>query len=196
MRSVAIGAGVVINELDAVVRADRTTTREWHFDLSRAGAVRSPKVRPANRRRQKIARFGVRDGDVETFTIRQTVPYRGYEAECPPSPAQYIAVLGYFLEPSETRHQANVMLCARDYAAEVARGFSFTAPRKEFISLCVSAFILGNPELRSRVQAWNIRNGPGNIACGIASHKPYKTARTFAEKLIDDMRGSGSLIFG
>ncbi len=185
-----------VEEVPSPTKADKSTTREWALDLSEAGVVKSPKIRPANRRRQKIARFIGREGTIEQFTIRLTIPYRGYEADCPPSDAQASAVFGYYSEPCETRHQANVMLCARDYAGEVARDFPFTTPRKVFIMHCVSAFILENPDLRSRVQSWNIRNGPGNMACGIGGHKPYKVARTFAEKLIDDMRGAGSFIFG
>jgi hypothetical protein len=59
--------------------ADRTTTRSWELDLSLAGKVYSPKQRPANRKRQKIARFVGRDGTIERFTIKQTIPFCGCE---------------------------------------------------------------------------------------------------------------------
>lgn len=88
------------------------------------------------------------------------------------------------------------MLSARDYAEVVAGSYSFTAPRREFIWLCVTAFILESQDLRSRIRSWNIRNGPGNISSGISRHKPYKTVSAFAEKLVKDMQGSGSLLFG
>ena len=183
-------------DADKPTTRDRVFTREWSIDLAEAGLVRSPKKRPAKRQRQKIARFVGRDGDVETFALRQTIPYTGYEAECPPSQLQYGAVFDFFAEPCETRFQANTLLCARDYSAVVARTFSFTPPRREFIWRCVAAYILDSTDLRSRVKAWNIKSGFGDISSGIAYHRPYKDCLKFAAKLVDDMRGSGSQIFG
>ncbi|MEO7690921.1 MAG: hypothetical protein ABIS51_16690 [Sphingomonas sp.] len=162
-----------------------------------AGTVRSPKTRPANRRRQKIARFVERDGTVERFTFRQTIPYCGHEVECPPSQAQYGAVMDFFLEPCETRFQASTLLSARDYAAEVAGGFSFNASRKHLLWLCTTAFILSDKELRSLVRAWNISHrGYSPAAARGVYLRCYKKVAKFADKLVDDVQGTGAEIFG
>lgn len=178
---------------------DRVTTRTWELDLSLAGKVYSPKKRPTKHRRQQIARFVERDGLIERFAIRQTIPHPGYDAECPPSQSQYGAVADFFVEGCETRSQAKTLLSARDYAAAVIRAAPFTAPRRHFIWLCATAFILADKDLRSRVRAWNIAcfsKGYSDISVGIANHKPYKLVSGFASKLIDDMRAQGAQIFG
>ena len=178
---------------------DRVTTRTWELDLALAGRVYSPKIRPARRKRQQIVRFVGREGTIERFTIRQTIPHPGYEAPCPPSQSQYGAVCDFFAEPCETSSQAKTLLSARDYAEVVARSFSFTAARWDLIWHCTAAFILSDTDLRSRVKAWSIaswKNGYGEIAAGIGNHKPYKRIEQFARKLVDDMRGAGAAIFG
>lgn len=178
---------------------DRVTTRMWELDLSQAGKVRSPKKRPTKHRRQQIARFLERDGLVEKFAIRQTIPHPGYDAECPPSQLQYGAVTDFFVEGCETRSQAKTLLSAKDYAAAIARSAPYSAPRRHFIWLCATAFILADKDLRSRVRAWSIAcfsKGYTDISVGIAHHKPYKLVSGFASRLIDDMRAQGAQIFG
>jgi hypothetical protein len=105
--------------------------------------------------------------------------------------------MDFFLEPCETRFQANTLLCARDYAEVIARAYSLTAPRGRFIWLCTAAFILSDKELRSLVRSWNTshRGCSGASARG-AYLRCYKRAAEFASKLVDDMRGCGSEIFG
>jgi hypothetical protein len=175
---------------------DRVTTRSWETDLSLAGNIYRRKIRPANRRRQKIVRFIDRDGEIERFEILQTLPYCGYEEPCPPSQAQYTAVSAFFMEGCETSFQAKTLLCARDYAHAVAKSFPFTGHRQEFLWFCIAAFILSDKDLRSRVTSWAIKTSFYVIETGISNHKPYKHIHLFASKLIDDMRGSGSEIFG
>ena len=177
--------------------SDRVTTRLWELDLSLAGKVRPPKKRPANRRRQKIARFIGREGTIERFEVRQTIPYCGYEVECPPSQAQYGAVCDFFVEVCETRFQANTLLSARDYAGIVSQGFPFTAPRRHLIWLCTTAFILSDKELRSLVRTWNISHrGRSGVSARGAYLRCYKKIAKFASRLVDDMRGTGAEIFG
>lgn len=174
---------------------DRVTTRIWTLDLSTAGKVASPKKRPTKHRRQRTASFVSREGDVEKFAIQQTLPYRGYEDEAHPSQSQYSAVMDFYIECCETRHQAHTMLCARDYAQIVSRSASFTAPRREFIWLSTAAFLLADKGLRSRVRSWNARSYT-SIECGIANHPPFKRASKFVSQLVSDMRAQGSEIFG
>jgi hypothetical protein len=178
---------------------DRVTTRSWEFDLSLAGQVYSPVKRPARRRRQAIARFVGRDGNIEWFAIRQTIPYCGYEVDCPPSQAQYGAVSEFFAEVCETRFQANTLLSARDYAEVVAKSFPFTSTRRRLIWVCATAFILADKELRGRVRSWSIAcwsRGSSGVEAGIATHRPYKVITKFAARLVDDMRAEGAEIFG
>lgn len=184
---------VVANMTDT---SDRVTTRIWEVDLSSAGSVYVRKVRPANRKRQKIARFLGIEGTVERFSVVQTMPYCGYEEPCPPTQPQYTAVSDFYMEGCETRYQAKTLLCARDYAEAVAQPLRFTGYRKAFLSFCIAEFILSDKDLRSRVRAWCIKSDFGGVASGITTHKPYKKIARFAEKLIDDMRGCGSQIFG
>ena len=174
---------------------DRVTTRFWQIDLTTAGKVYSPTKRPRKHRRQKIASFMGREGDVEKFAICQTLPYRGYEGECYPTQRQYGAVMDFYLECCETRAQAHTMLCARDYAQIVSQSQRFTAPRREFIWLSTAAFLLADMELRSRVVSWNARSN-SSMEVGITGQRPYKRATTFVSQLISDMRGQGSEIFG
>jgi hypothetical protein len=178
---------------------DRLTACMWEIDLALAGKARPPAKRPARRKRQKIARFEGREGTVERFSFRQTVPHPQHEAFSPPSQAQYGAVCDFFADVCETRSQAATLLSARDYAEIVSKSFPFTAPRRRFIWICSTAFILSDKELRSRVRAWDIRcwrEGSSDIACGIAFHKPFKQVTKFAQKLIKDMRSQGAEIFG
>lgn len=184
-------------EVDTPQIADRIATRDWQLDLSAAGQVKSPKLRPANRRRQKIASYVGREGDIESFLIRQTIPYPGYEAFCPPSQAQYGAVMNFYLEACETRFQANTMLSARDFAEDVTRRFSFTVARKRFIWICTAAYILSDSDLRSLARTWNISNQGLTAASSRGAYlKCYNKVAKFASKLVDDMRGAGSEIFG
>ncbi|HEX8513675.1 MAG TPA: hypothetical protein VF688_11290 [Allosphingosinicella sp.] len=179
--------------------ADRVTTRFWELDLSLAGKVQTPAKRPAKRKRQAIARFAGREGTIERFAVRQTIPYCGYEVECPPSQAQYGAVCDFFAEVCETRYQANTLLSARDYAEVVAKGFPFTAARRRLIWVCATAFILSDRELRSLVRSWSIAcwsRGSSGVSGGIVHHKPYRRVAKFAAGLVDDMRGEGAEIFG
>lgn len=177
--------------------ADRVTTRHWELDLTLAGSVRSPKTRPANRKRQNIVRFVGREGTVERFTIRQTIPYCGYEVECPPTQAQYGAVCDFFAETCETRFQASTLLSARDYALMVTSAYPFTVHRKRFLSVGTTAFILSDKDLRSLVRAWNIsQRGNSNAPVSATYARCFKKVSKFASKLIDDMRGSGAEIFG
>jgi hypothetical protein len=179
------------------VAEDRITTRVWELDLAIAGKVYSPKKRVVNRRRQQIARFVGREGTVERFEIRQTLPYRGHEAFSPPTQAQYGAVMAFFLECCETRYQATTLLSARDYAGAISREFAFTAPRRQFIWLCTAAYILSDKELRSLTRTWNISHrGQSPAAASGAYLRCYRKAAKFASRLVDDMRGAGSQIFG
>ena len=176
---------------------DRTATRVWELDFARAGKVYSPKRRPMKHRRQRIAQFVGRDGTVERFAVRQTLPFRGYDAFCPPSQAQYGAVSAYYHECCETRFQAHTMLCARDYARGIAADFSFTEPRREFIGLCTAAFILADPVLRSLAVAWNAGHpGRSPSLAGGAHKRGYTRVTKFAFGLVNDMRAAGSEIFG
>ena len=165
--------------------------------VERAGKVYSPKRRPTKHQRQRIAQFVGRDGTVERFAIRQTLPFRGYDAFCPPSQAQYGAVSAYYHECCETRFQAHTMLCARDYASGIAADFSFTEPRRDFIGLCTAAFILADPDLRSLAVAWNAgHHGLSPSLAGGAHKRGYTRVTKFASGLISDMRAAGSEIFG
>jgi hypothetical protein len=194
--------GTAVNERSEALFSqveDRVTTRFWELDLSLAGKVYSPKKRPANRKRQNIARYLGREGTVERFAIRQTIPYCGHEVFCPPSQAQYGAVCDFFVESCETRSQAHTLLSAREYAEMIASRFSFTAPRRHLISLCVAAFILSDRDLRSIVNTWSIARWSKGLS-GFGSARAYqrtnKLVTKFASKLIDDMRGAGSEVFG
>jgi len=180
--------------------SDRVTTRHWELDLSLAGKVYTPKNRVKRMWRQSIASFVGREGTVERFEFRQTIPYCGHEAECPPTQLQYGAVCDFYVEPCETRSQAHTLLSARDYALEVASGHSsFTAPRKRLLALCTAAFILSDREMRSVVKSWSIARRSERIA-GFGYARTYrdvnKKVRTFAERLINDMRRDGAEIFG
>lgn len=178
---------------------DITTSRMWEVDLACAGYVFRPKKRPAKRRRQRIVRFLGREGTVERFAIRQTMPRSVIEPIAYPTQAQYGAVMDFYLECCETRWQADLLLCARNYSEIVATGFSFSRERRRFLWVCTAAFILADSDLRSQVRAWNIAcrsRGFGYLDEGIAFHKPFKRSTAFALKLIDDMRAAGSEIFG
>lgn len=180
-------------------KADRVTTRTWELDLALAGKVYTPKTRVRRLWRQHIVSFVGREGAIETFQLRQTIPYCGHEAECPPSQSQYGAVCDFYMEPCETRSQAHTLLSARDYADKVASCYSFTAPRRRLLSLCTAAFILADRETRSVVKGWSIANWSGRIA-GFGHARTYrevhKKVQTFATRLINDMRREGAEIFG
>jgi hypothetical protein len=169
------------------------------LDLSLAGKVRTPKNRTKRLWRQSVATFVGREGTIERFEFRQTIPYCGYEAECPPSQAQYGAVCGFYIEPCETRSQAKTMLSAKEYAELVADGCSFTIPRKRLLALCTAAFILSDREMRSIVKTWSIARFSGRIA-GFGDARTYKAVnkkvQAFAASLINDMRRDGAQIFG
>ncbi|MBO9712485.1 hypothetical protein [Sphingomonas sp.] len=188
-----------MSEAHAPQVEDRVTHRHWELDLSLAGKVKPPKKRRYKARRQQIVRFLGQDGSIERFAIRMTIPYPGYEAFNPPSQAQYSAVMDYFQECCETPFQASTMLSARDYAEAVADRFSFTAPRRRLIALSTAAFILSDREVRALVRSLNIAtrsgkySGPARRSAHVGC---YKRVTGFASKLIDDMRGEGSEIFG
>lgn len=175
---------------------DNVTTRAWSVDLAMEGKVKSPKLRPANRRRQKIVKFVKREGSIEEFSILSTMPYCGHETESPPSQAQYGAVANFFAEVCETRFQATTLLSARDYALVIAKNYQFTGERGRFLWFCITAFILSDKDIRARVRSWNIRNAHGDLHVGILHHKAYKPVSKFAFRLIEDMRGVGAEIFG
>lgn len=174
---------------------DRVTRREWQIDTAVAGAVYMRTERPAKRRRQKIVRYLGRDGTVEQFEIIQTIPYPGHEEWSPPTQAQYTAVMDFFLEPVETKYQANTLLSARDFAESIAKGYSFSAYRRRLIWLATTAFILGDRTHRSRVRAWGIKNWNSRYSATV-DVVGRKAISGFADKLVDDMRGAGSTIFG
>lgn len=179
--------------------ADRLTTRTWDLDLSLAGKVYTPKNRTKRLWRQSIARFAGREGTIERFEIRQTIPYCGHEVESPPSQSQYGAVCDFYVEPCETRSQAHTLLSAREYAEEIAAGHSFTAPRRRLLAVCTAAFILSDLEMRSIIKTWSIARWRGRIA-GFGHARTYrdvnKKVQTFAARLINDMRRDGAEIFG
>lgn len=186
-----------MDEQSTLAIEDRVTTRVWELDLSLAGKVYSPTARPANRTRQHIARFLGREGTVERFAIRQTIPYRGHEAFSPPTQAQYGAVMDFFCESCETRSQANGLLSVRDYADDVARAFSFNASRRHLLWLCTTAYILSDKELRSLTRTWNISHRGCSTANASGAYlRCYKRVAKFASRLVDDIRGSGAEIFG
>ena len=139
-----------------------------------------------------------RDGSVERFSVRQTMPHPGYAIHSPPSQAQYGAVTDFFVECCETQHQAKTLLSARDYASAVIHDAAFTAPRRRFLWLCATAFILADKDLRSQVRAWSRARyfEDAHIATGIVHEKPYKIVSKFTARLIDDMRAQGAQIFG
>lgn len=178
---------------------DTIINRTWEVDLNRAGIVFVRKNRPVKRMRQQIVRFLGREGTVERFAIRQTMPPSTIEPTVYPTQAQYGAVMDFFAEGCETRWQANTLLCARDYSEIVAKHFSFPRERRRFLWVCVAAFILGDGDRRSEVRAWNIASRTrafGDIESGIAHQKTYKRSEDFALKLIADMRAAGSKMFG
>lgn len=100
---------------------DRVTTRSWELDLSLAGGVHLRKKRPTKHKRQQIARYLGREGTIERFALRQTIPQYDINGAEPPTQAQYGAVMDFYLEPCETRWQASTLLSARDYS-EVSLG--------------------------------------------------------------------------
>lgn len=178
---------------------DLTTTQEFTLDLTAAGKCYRRKTRPANRRRQKILRFIGRTGDVETFTIQQTFPVIGNFNSDFPSDRQIDAVEQFFGYRPETRWQAHTMLSARDYGLAVSSRYPFSAIRRMVIGVSVAAYILSDRGLRDDVRRWcedRYQESFPGISSGIANHRPYQVARRFAEKLVMDMRGAGSEIFG
>ncbi len=192
-------ANTTITEVGLADVSDRVTTRRWELDLTFAGKVYTPKNRIKRLWRQGIASFVGREGTLERFEFRQTIPYCGHETECPPTQAQYGAVSDFYMEPCETRSQAHTLLSARDYAEEIARGYSFTAPRRRLLALCTAAFILSDRERRSIVKSWSIARRSERIA-GFGHAQTYRRVHTkvetFAERLINDMRRDGSEMFG
>lgn len=178
---------------------DLTTTQEFTIDLAGAGDCYRRKTRPANRRRQRVTRFIGREGDVETFTVQQTFPVVGSLNFDLPSDGQREAVEQFFGHCPESRWQAHIMLSARDYGLEVSSRYPFTAIRRMVIGVSVAAYILSDRGLRDDVRRWcenrYQEQSPG-ISSGIANHRPYRMASRFVEKLVMDMRGAGSEVFG
>lgn len=181
---------------EQVKASDVIDIRHWELDLSDAGNVSRRKTRSAKRVRQKLVRFLGREGNIERFSVAQTVPVRADERSDLPTPSQISAVSEFFLVCCATRFQAHTMLCARDYAAIVASGITFPKARRHLIWLGAAAFILSKKDLRESVRSWTSNSGYGGIEAGIACHRPYKLTAEFAHKIIEDMRGSGSDIFG
>lgn len=178
---------------------DITTMQEFTLDLAAAGQCYRRKNRPANRRRQKIVRFIGSEGNVETFTVHQTFPVLGSLNSDLPSDRQIEAVEQFFGHRPETRWQAHTMLSARDYGLEVSSRYPFTAIRRMVICVGVAAFILSDRGLRDNVRRWcddRYQEPFPGINSGIAHHSPYRVASRFAEKLMMDMRGAGSEVFG
>ena len=178
---------------------DLTITQEFTLDLGAAGQCYRRKNRPANRRRQKIVRFIGREGDVETFAVQQTFPVVGSLNTDLPSGRQVEAVEQFFRHRPVTRWQAHAMLSARDYGLEVSSRYPFTAIRRMVIGVGVAAYILRDRGLRDDVCRWcedRYQEPSPGISSGIANHRPYQVASRFVEKLVMDMRGAGSEVFG
>lgn len=177
---------------------DRIVMHIVSLDLSKAGKARPRKVIPSRRRRQKIIGFSGRDGDVEEFWLRQTIPWIGCQWPNLATPAQIAKVERLFAHTPVTSLQANTMLSAFDYACEVSQQFPFTAARRSIITTGVAAFILSDRRLRDSVRMWNKRTWEAetHIASGIANQAPYKKAQKFAEKMIEDIRSAGGEVFG
>lgn len=178
---------------------DLTARQEFTLDLAAAGKCYRRKNRPANRRRQKIVRFVGREDDVETFTVQQTFPVVGSLNSDLPSDRQIEAVEQFFRHRPETRWQAHTMLSARDYGLELSSRYPFTAIRRMVIGVSVAAFILSDRALRDNVRRWcedRYQESCPGISSGIANHAPHRIASRFAEKLVMDMRGAGSEVFG
>jgi hypothetical protein len=81
---------------DTPLLEDRVLTRSWELDLSAAGKVRPSATKPSRRKQQQIARFEKREGTIERFSFRQTIPHPQHEAFSPPSQLQYGAVSDFF----------------------------------------------------------------------------------------------------
>lgn len=178
---------------------DRLSSRLWELDLTLAGQIRTPKKRRYKAKRQEIVRFVRREGSIERFSIRQTLPYCGYEVPHPPSQAQYTAVMKYFGECCETPFQASTMLSARDYAQAVAASFRYGPARGHLLALGTAAFILADEETRALVRSPHIASrtaGPVAVKRGGAHASCYQRVYRFASALIDDMRGDGADAFG
>jgi len=178
--------------------SDRSANRFWQFDTSLADKVKPLKKRRYKGTRQDIARFLGREGTIERFTFRQTVPHPGHEEFSPPTQAQYSAINAFYQECCETRSQAHTMLCARDYAEDVARARKYDEGRTRFLSICTAAFILSDKNLRSVLVSWNASNRSSHYGLSRRSTylKAHKSVTTFTSDLIDDMRGDGSEMFG
>lgn len=177
---------------------DRILTHRISLDLAKAGKVRPRKTSPSNRRRQKMIGFFGREGNVEEYWLRQTIPWVGCQWPNRPSSAQIAEVERLFAHTPVTSLQANTMLSAFDYACEISQQFPFTAPRRSIITTGVTAFILSDRQLRDSVRMWNKHawETGTHIASGIANHGPYNKARKFAERMIEDIRSAGGEVFG
>lgn len=179
------------------VPEDRVITRLLAFDLTLTAPAYRWKIRPENKKRQKIVRFHEKRDDIEYFELRQTTPYCGYEAFCPPSQRQYDAVMAYYSEPSETRYQISMMLAARDYAKAVSDKHTFSAGRRQFIAFCTASFILSDKKLRAMVHTWNIGHSDEWPASSTGTYQRcYKRIAKFSNDLVADMRNEGAEIFG
>jgi hypothetical protein len=177
---------------------DRIVTQIVSLDLSECGKVRQRKASLSNRRRQRMIGLSGRQGNVEEYWLRQTIPWVGCQWPNLATPAQIAKVERLFDHTPVTSLQANTMLSAFEYACEVAVSFSFSAPRRWIITTGVAAFILSDQSLRDSVRRWNQSawEAGTHLASGIANHRPYKKAQTFAEKMIEDIRSAGGEVFG
>ena len=178
---------------------DRRIRRNWALDLTLAGKQPVLAARPLRQERQHIALFEGREGSDERFSFWLTFPNDDDDPQLPPTQKQYDAVSDFYGEGPATRTQAEYLISAWYYADEIrsVRNFSFTAPRRRFIHVATSAFILSHPEYRRKVRAWSAIQwrDPGK-AVRIQRTTPYKPALRFASDLIADMQGAGAEIFG
>ncbi len=176
---------------------DRATILIWELDLSLAGKVYSPKTIPVKRTRQRIGSFVGCEGEIERFSIRQTIPDQGYDAFCPPTQRQYDAVMSFFLEPCETRFQAHTLLSAKSYADKVARRFPFNSSRRHLLWICTTAFILSDSDLRSLVRTWSVAHDHLSPSATTGVYlRCYRKIVAYAEKLVADIQSQGASVFG
>lgn len=173
---------------------DRVMTRWWEVDLATVSKPPRSMPSPLFTGQQTIVHFDGHQGSVERFGIRQTIPAVHNDDGSPHSQAQYGAVTLYFLEACETRKEAGVMLSARNYADLMAKDLSFTAARRQLVSLACAAFILADLETRVRVQALDARKRGSDIILPDLP-RTYANLRHFVGQMILDVRRAGSQLF-
>lgn len=175
---------------------DRIANLRIRMDLSqlRTGYIR--KKRPAPDYHQRIVQLAGKEGDVETFDMRITIPGLRPQDERECTLKQANAVRIFYDQSIETMYQANIMLTARDFAHQLAGEFSFSAERKALIWLATAAYILSKPKLRHAIRTWTLSGEPGLDLDDLPQHMSRKRCVEFGHKFVSDMRGNGSRIFG